>query len=145
MIEYRESLEERGIRSPEEIKRKVATHRKRLEAEYGLSNSNEDASGRSMYLKMFMMPLLFVFVAYAPFQPFCFLVYLQREHLWRGGANERTAMKYQERGTAAGAEVTAPNGDQPTETGRGNMIWKGTGKDAGIVGTETEVLILKRK
>ncbi|GMN40264.1 hypothetical protein TIFTF001_009490 [Ficus carica] len=46
LIEYRESLEERGIRSPEEIERKVATHRKRLEAEYGLSNSNEDASGR---------------------------------------------------------------------------------------------------
>ncbi|XP_024026603.1 protein RRC1 [Morus notabilis] len=45
LIEYRESLEERGIRSPEEIERKVTMHRKRLEAEYGLSNSNKDAAG----------------------------------------------------------------------------------------------------
>ncbi|PRQ26872.1 putative transcription regulator SAP family [Rosa chinensis] len=46
LIEYRESLEERGIKSPEEIERKVAIHRKRLESEYGLSDSSEDASGR---------------------------------------------------------------------------------------------------
>ncbi|XP_048331356.2 protein RRC1 [Ziziphus jujuba] len=45
LIEYRESLEERGIKNPEEIERKVAIHRKRLESEYGLSDSNEDASG----------------------------------------------------------------------------------------------------
>lgn len=47
LLEYRESLEERGISSPEEIERKVAIHRKRLESEYGLSDSSEDASGRS--------------------------------------------------------------------------------------------------
>lgn len=47
LIEYRESLEERGIKNPEEIERKVAIHRKRLESEYGLSDSNEDASGSS--------------------------------------------------------------------------------------------------
>ncbi|XP_034682659.1 protein RRC1 isoform X2 [Vitis riparia] len=44
LIEYRESLEERGIKSSEEIERKVAIHRKRLQSEYGLSDSNEDVS-----------------------------------------------------------------------------------------------------
>ncbi|KAK9291554.1 hypothetical protein L1049_019502 [Liquidambar formosana] len=44
LIEYRESLEERGIKSSEEIERKVAIHRKWLQAEYGLSDSGEDAS-----------------------------------------------------------------------------------------------------
>ena len=50
LIEYRESLEERGVRSPKEIERKVAIHRRRLESEYGLSGSNEDASGNSKSL-----------------------------------------------------------------------------------------------
>ncbi|GAV80077.1 RRM_1 domain-containing protein/Surp domain-containing protein/cwf21 domain-containing protein [Cephalotus follicularis] len=45
LIEYRESLEERGIKNSEEIERKVAIHRKRLQSEYGLSESNEDVSG----------------------------------------------------------------------------------------------------
>ncbi|XP_016647608.1 PREDICTED: protein RRC1-like isoform X1 [Prunus mume] len=45
LIEYRESLEERGIKNPEEIERKVAIHRKRLESEYGISDSSEDACG----------------------------------------------------------------------------------------------------
>ncbi|CAI0438568.1 unnamed protein product [Linum tenue] len=44
LIEYRESLEERGIKSSEEIERKVAIQRKRLEAEYGLLSRNEDAT-----------------------------------------------------------------------------------------------------
>ncbi|CAN1816397.1 Protein RRC1 [Linum perenne] len=44
LIEYRESLEERGIKSSEEIDTKVAIHRKRLEAEYGLLNTNEDTT-----------------------------------------------------------------------------------------------------
>ncbi|XP_062099298.1 protein RRC1 [Humulus lupulus] len=48
LIEYRESLEERGIKTHEEIERKVAIHRKRLESEYGLSVSNEDSSGASL-------------------------------------------------------------------------------------------------
>ena len=47
LIEYRESLEERGIKSSEEIERKVATHRKRLRSEYGLLDSNEDVSWNS--------------------------------------------------------------------------------------------------
>lgn len=38
IIEYRESLEERGTRNAEEIERKVSAHRKRLEAEYGLTD-----------------------------------------------------------------------------------------------------------
>ncbi|EOY29312.1 RNA recognition motif-containing protein isoform 3 [Theobroma cacao] len=46
LIEYRESLEERGIKSAEDIERRVAAHRKRLESEYGLSDSSEDISGR---------------------------------------------------------------------------------------------------
>ena len=45
LIEYRESLEERGIKSSEETERKVATYRKRLE--YGLLDSNEDVSWNS--------------------------------------------------------------------------------------------------
>ncbi|GLJ40900.1 hypothetical protein SUGI_0846150 [Cryptomeria japonica] len=39
IIEYRESLEERGTRNAEEIERKVSAYRKRLEAEYGLTDS----------------------------------------------------------------------------------------------------------
>ncbi|XP_031279577.1 protein RRC1-like isoform X1 [Pistacia vera] len=46
IIEYRESLEERGIKSTEEIEKKVAIHRKRLESEYGLSDSNEGGNKR---------------------------------------------------------------------------------------------------
>ncbi|XP_050268234.1 protein RRC1-like [Quercus robur] len=44
LIEYRESLEERGIKSSEEIEKKVATRRKQLQSEYGLLHSNEDSS-----------------------------------------------------------------------------------------------------
>ncbi|XP_022729217.1 protein RRC1-like isoform X2 [Durio zibethinus] len=46
LIEYRESLEERGIKNAEDIERRVAVHRKRLESEYGLLDSSEDISGR---------------------------------------------------------------------------------------------------
>uniref|UniRef100_A0A6N2KEU6 RRM domain-containing protein n=1 Tax=Salix viminalis TaxID=40686 RepID=A0A6N2KEU6_SALVM len=44
LIEYRESLEERGMKSAKEIERKVLIHRKQLEYEYGMSNSNEDVT-----------------------------------------------------------------------------------------------------
>ncbi|XP_059658273.1 protein RRC1-like isoform X2 [Cornus florida] len=44
LMEYRESLEERGVKNLEEIERKVAIHRKRLQSEYGLLDSNEDVS-----------------------------------------------------------------------------------------------------
>ncbi|KAI3728188.1 hypothetical protein L6452_16820 [Arctium lappa] len=44
LMEYRESLEERGIKNMEEIERKVAIHRKRLHTEYGLMDSSEDVS-----------------------------------------------------------------------------------------------------
>lgn len=47
LIEYRESLEERGIKSVEEIERRVLIYRKQLESEYGLSDSNEAASRKS--------------------------------------------------------------------------------------------------
>ncbi|XP_051151363.1 protein RRC1-like isoform X2 [Andrographis paniculata] len=48
LMEYRESLEERGIKNSEEIERKVAIHRSRLQTEYGLLNTNADSSGRKM-------------------------------------------------------------------------------------------------
>jgi U2-associated protein SR140 len=47
LIEYRESLEERGMKSSVEIEGKVAIHRKWLESEYGLSSSNEDVTSKS--------------------------------------------------------------------------------------------------
>lgn len=50
LIEYHESLEERGIKSSDEIEKMVAIHRKRLESEYGLLNSNEDLSRKSKFL-----------------------------------------------------------------------------------------------
>uniref|UniRef100_A0A2P2MP22 RNA recognition motif-containing family protein n=3 Tax=Rhizophora mucronata TaxID=61149 RepID=A0A2P2MP22_RHIMU len=46
LIEYRESLEERGIKNSDEIERKVAIHRKWLQSEYGLSYPNEDVMGK---------------------------------------------------------------------------------------------------
>ena len=49
LMEYRESLEERGVKNLEEIERKVAIHRKRLQSEYGLSDSNEDVSANSKF------------------------------------------------------------------------------------------------
>ncbi|GFY96792.1 RNA recognition motif (RRM)-containing protein [Actinidia rufa] len=48
LMEYRESLEERGVKNLEEIERKVAIHRKRLQSEYGLSDSNEDVSANKI-------------------------------------------------------------------------------------------------
>ncbi|XP_021730631.1 protein RRC1-like isoform X2 [Chenopodium quinoa] len=42
LMEYRESLEERGIKSSEEIEKKIAIYRKRLESDYGLSDSSEN-------------------------------------------------------------------------------------------------------
>ncbi|KAL7001785.1 Protein rrc1 [Sarracenia purpurea var. burkii] len=44
LMEYRETLEERGVKNLEEIERKVAIHRKRLQSEYGLLDSNDDVS-----------------------------------------------------------------------------------------------------
>lgn len=49
LIEYRESLEERGIKSSDEIERKVAIRRKQLQSEYGLLDSNNDSSGNSKF------------------------------------------------------------------------------------------------
>lgn len=45
LIEYRESLEEHGIKNVEEIENKVALRRKRLEVDYGLSGSSDGVSG----------------------------------------------------------------------------------------------------
>lgn len=47
LIEYRESLEERGVKSSGEIERKVEIHRKRLQSELGLLDSNENAPDNS--------------------------------------------------------------------------------------------------
>ncbi|XP_077216391.1 protein RRC1-like [Tasmannia lanceolata] len=49
LMEYRESLEERGIRNAEEIERKVAIRRRRLQSEFGLSDSTEDTSGNNKH------------------------------------------------------------------------------------------------
>lgn len=40
IIEYRESLEENGIKNHEEIEKRVAMQRKKLEAECGLSDAS---------------------------------------------------------------------------------------------------------
>ncbi|KAF6176512.1 hypothetical protein GIB67_007895 [Kingdonia uniflora] len=46
VMEYRESLEERGIKSLEEIEKKVAVHRRRLQSEFGISDSDKNAFGK---------------------------------------------------------------------------------------------------
>ncbi|XP_042485174.1 protein RRC1-like [Macadamia integrifolia] len=46
VMEYRESLEERGVKNSEEIEKKVAIYRRRLQSEFGLSDTNEDVSGK---------------------------------------------------------------------------------------------------
>lgn len=63
MMEYQESLEERCIISPDDVERKVAVYRKRLESEYGLSESGEDLSRSSKFdlsrsSKFFLLVLL---------------------------------------------------------------------------------------
>lgn len=47
VMEYRELLEERGIRNPEEIEKKVSSHRRRLQSEFGLLDSAEGSSRQS--------------------------------------------------------------------------------------------------
>ncbi|KAL6629961.1 hypothetical protein ACP70R_029726 [Stipagrostis hirtigluma subsp. patula] len=46
VMQYRESLEEQGLRNVDEIERKVASHRRRLQSEYGLSSSADGANNR---------------------------------------------------------------------------------------------------
>uniref|UniRef100_A0A0E0CGN3 RRM domain-containing protein n=1 Tax=Oryza meridionalis TaxID=40149 RepID=A0A0E0CGN3_9ORYZ len=46
VMQYRESLEEKSLRNTEEIEKKVASHRRRLQSEYGLSFSNDGANSR---------------------------------------------------------------------------------------------------
>lgn len=55
LIEYRESLEEKGVKNLEEIDRKVAMHRKRLQAEYGLSDSGDDGHGTSKFSFLYIL------------------------------------------------------------------------------------------
>lgn len=52
MIEYRESLEEQGIKNPDEIERKVEIHRQCLQSEYGLLNFSEDTSKKGKALNL---------------------------------------------------------------------------------------------
>ena len=52
MIEYRESLEEQGIKSLDEIERKVEIHRQCLQSEYGLLNFSEDTSKKGKALNL---------------------------------------------------------------------------------------------
>jgi U2-associated protein SR140 len=48
-MQYRESLEEKGLQNTEEIEGKVASYRRRLQSEYGLSSidgaNNKQSSG----------------------------------------------------------------------------------------------------
>ncbi|WVZ88371.1 hypothetical protein U9M48_034900 [Paspalum notatum var. saurae] len=46
VMQYRESLEEQGLRNMDEIERKVASHRRHLQSEYGLSTSTDGANNR---------------------------------------------------------------------------------------------------
>jgi U2-associated protein SR140 len=63
VMQYRESLEEQGLRSMDEIERKVASHRKRLQSEYGLSTptvgANSKQSSGMIYLAFFTRAFLF--------------------------------------------------------------------------------------
>ncbi|KAI3505503.1 hypothetical protein L1887_27634 [Cichorium endivia] len=47
LIEYREVLEERGIKNKEEIEKKVTAHQKQLQYKYGLTDSSGDSSNRT--------------------------------------------------------------------------------------------------
>ncbi|KAI3912764.1 hypothetical protein MKW92_040916, partial [Papaver armeniacum] len=47
VMEYRESIEEQGIRSPGEIEKKVASHRRRLISDFGLLGSDVDVPGNT--------------------------------------------------------------------------------------------------
>lgn len=51
LIEYRESLEERGLKK-EEIEKKVTAHQKQLQYKYGLMDSSENTSHNSELLKL---------------------------------------------------------------------------------------------
>ncbi|GAB2226680.1 hypothetical protein Droror1_Dr00022499 [Drosera rotundifolia] len=46
LIEYRESLEERGIKSVEELEKNVAAYKKQLESKYGLDSSDDGSRNR---------------------------------------------------------------------------------------------------
>jgi U2-associated protein SR140 len=45
-MQYRESLEEKGLRNTEEIERKVTSHRRHLMSEYGLSSSTDRTNNK---------------------------------------------------------------------------------------------------
>ncbi|KQJ97564.1 protein RRC1 [Brachypodium distachyon] len=44
VMQYRESLEENGLRNTEEIERKIASHRRHLQSEYGLTSQMDGAN-----------------------------------------------------------------------------------------------------
>ncbi|KAI3857992.1 hypothetical protein MKX03_033271 [Papaver bracteatum] len=49
VMEYRELIEEQGIRSPGEIEKKVASHRRRLISDFGLLGSDVDVPGNTRH------------------------------------------------------------------------------------------------
>ncbi|XP_078437700.1 protein RRC1-like isoform X2 [Wolffia australiana] len=49
VMEYRESLEEQGVRNADEIERRVAQHRRLLKSEFGLAESGEDSRCKRSY------------------------------------------------------------------------------------------------
>lgn len=42
-MEFRESLEEQGYQSKDEIEKKIAIHRRQLQSQFGLSDSADDS------------------------------------------------------------------------------------------------------
>jgi len=66
VMEYHETLEERGIRNPEEIEKKVASYRRRLQSEFGLLDSIEGSSrqsSRKLKHEIYFLPGDFLLVA----------------------------------------------------------------------------------
>ncbi|KAJ9549654.1 hypothetical protein OSB04_022197 [Centaurea solstitialis] len=113
LMEYRESLEERGMKNMEEIERKVAIHRKRLHTEYGLLDSGGDAPHNSELKHSEDLP-------------------------WRGGREETGPVNLQESGTAVIVAGKAHNGYHPAETGKGRVI-----RENGTTGSEVMIKKLK--
>ncbi|AQK69046.1 Protein RRC1 [Zea mays] len=90
VMQYRESLEEQGLRDLDEIERKVASHRRRLQSEYGLSTPTDGANSRrssGTHFKQYSI--------------------LQKEHHRRRSGKRGMAMHMIILGNVAGARVEA--------------------------------------
>ncbi|OVA06561.1 SWAP/Surp [Macleaya cordata] len=149
VMEYRESIEERGIRSPGEIERKVASHRRRLLSEFGLSDSNEDASGNTRHSsRKYSKPKCF--------QNYNILNQLRKLILiravwvidigsrglrWREKIDEMIPVNLQGNDIAVKAKVEVLNvSHHQPETGIEKLIWTRIG-----IGTVVEIGVMSRR